>query len=158
MVLSIDHLRSLQTIESVLKNGNQELWLSSIFRARDDSASFSQKEKAAARCLAVLKRSLDQIQQQGQPSGISEDTRSHYQVILIQQAIWMPSASITIDPTLQIFLENPSWGNDLFHGKRGFQGTDEVRAFDDVPSLTYQHALLPGRDLNLLFTLLSLHN
>lgn len=116
---------------------NQDLWLSSISRARDCMASLSQKDKAATRCLAVLNRLRDHIQQQGQPSAISDGTQSNYQVDLQQEDAGMPSASLAVDPTLQMYFEDPSWGNDLFHGLRGFPSTDEVGVFDYVPSNTY---------------------
>jgi transcriptional regulatory protein GAL4 len=137
VVLSIHHLQPLQSVESGMEDMNQDLWLSSISRARDCMASLSQKDKAATRCLAVLNRLRDHIQQQGQPSAISDGTQSNYQVDLQQEDAGMPSASLAVDPTLQMYFEDPSWGNDLFHGLRGFPSTDEVGVFDYVPSNTY---------------------
>lgn len=137
VVLSIHHLRSLHSIESGLEDRNQDLWLSSVSRARDCLVSLSQKDKAATRCLAVLDRLRDQIQQQGQCSAISDGDRSNYQVDLLQEDAGIPSASFSVDPTLQMLFEDPSWGNDLFHGLRGFPSTDEVGAFDYVPSNTH---------------------
>jgi transcriptional regulatory protein GAL4 len=132
VVLSIHHLQPPQSVESGPKDRNQDLWLSSVSRARDCLASLSQKDKAATRCLAVLNRLRDHFQQQGQPSAISDGTRSNYQVNLLQEDAEIPSASLAVDPILQMFFEDPSWGNDLFHGLRGFPSTDEVGAFEYV--------------------------
>lgn len=129
IVLSIHRLPPTQSVKLGLQDKNKDLWLSSVSRARDGLASLSQKDKAATRCLAVLNRLRDHIQQQGQPSAVSDGTRSDYQVDLLQEDAEIPPASLAVDPTLLMFFEDPSWGNDLFHGLRGFPSTDEVGVF-----------------------------
>jgi transcriptional regulatory protein GAL4 len=135
VVLSIHHLQPPKSVESGLGDRNQDLWLSAVSRARECLASLSQRDKAATRCLAVLNRLRDR--QQGQPESMSDGTRSYCQVDLLQGDAEIPPASLAVDPTLQMFFEDPSWGNDLFHGLRGFPSTDEVGIFDYVPSNTY---------------------
>lgn len=137
VVLSIHHLQPLQSVGSGLEDRNQDLWLSSVSRARDGLASLSRKDKAATRCLAVLNRIRDHVQQQGQSSAISDGARSNGQVDILQEDAGIPPSSLAVDPTLQMFFEDPSWGNDLFHGLRGFPGTDEVGVFDYVSSNAY---------------------
>lgn len=135
VVLSIHHLQPHQSVESGLADGNQELWLSSVSRAHDCLTILSQKDRAATRCLAVLNRIRHHIQQPGQ--SVSDGNRSTYRVNLLQEDPGTLSAALAVDPTLQTFFEDPSWGNDLFHGLRGFPSTDEIGSFDYTPSAAY---------------------
>ncbi|KAL4808291.1 fungal-specific transcription factor domain-containing protein [Aspergillus unguis] len=121
VVLSIHHLRSTPALDTSLAAVNQELWVSSISRARDCLANLGATNKAAMRCLAVLDRIRDRYQESANP-------------VLPAQAehtdIPDSTAPLAVDPTLQMFFEDSSWENELFTGLNGFPATDEVDLFD----------------------------
>ncbi|BCS24456.1 uncharacterized protein APUU_40900A [Aspergillus puulaauensis] len=130
VVLSIHHLRPLPPLDSSLAAVNQELWFSSISRARDCLASLGPTNNAAMRCLAVLDRIRDRSPP-GQPAQIREYDPA-YQTQEPGEMADTSLAPLAVDPTLQMFFEDTSWENDLFEGLNGFPSTDEVDLFDYV--------------------------
>lgn len=131
VVLSIHHLRPLPPLDSSLAAVNQELWFSSISRARDCLASLGPTNNAAMRCLAVLDRIRDRSPP-GQPAQIREYDPGYQTQEPGGEMADTSLAPLAVDPTLQVFFEDTSWENDLFEGLNGFPSTDEVDLFDYV--------------------------
>ena len=139
IVLSIHYLSPSQSVGSNQQTTDQELWLFSISRARDCLAQLGQTCQAATRCLAVLDRIKDQSQAQNQFAPTSEVQVPNTTAFGSSPAYTatvgnydLSSSSFTIDPALQIFLQDSSWNADIFDGLHGFPSTDEAGAFDYI--------------------------
>ncbi|PIG86193.1 hypothetical protein AARAC_006223 [Aspergillus arachidicola] len=141
IVLSIHYLRAHQPLDMGPYSVNQELWALSISRARDCLAQLSQNNEAASRCLAVLERIRDQSERSQQssltPSGTRPNASVHADHTQLQPALATEDTvptTLAIDPALQILFQDTAWNNDIFEGLQGFPITDEVEAFDYMPS------------------------
>ncbi|KAE8338559.1 hypothetical protein BDV24DRAFT_176741 [Aspergillus arachidicola] len=141
IVLSIHYLRAHQPLDMGPDSVNQELWALSISRARDCLAQLSQNNEAASRCLAVLERIRDQSERSQQssltPSGTRPNASVHADHTQLQPALATEDTvptTLAIDPALQILFQDTAWNNDIFEGLQGFPITDEVEAFDYMPS------------------------
>jgi transcriptional regulatory protein GAL4 len=143
VVLSINHLRPMESNNRGLEEVSQELWFSSISRSRECLASLSRTNTAATRCLEVLERISDQPQRPQQPSSLALESQVNPQTAILQQETIsgdteVPSTILAVDPTLQMLFENTLWDKDVFQGLHGFPSTGEGEAFDYLPSNTEQ--------------------
>ncbi|KGO42671.1 hypothetical protein PEX1_087460 [Penicillium expansum] len=134
VVLSIHHLRPSQPIDASLVEASEELWISSISRARECLEFLSSRNKSANRCLAVLDRIRDRSRySQAISTAQSDRETGSLQFEVHSVGPEMHSAPLAIDPTLQMFFNNSAWDNDMFEGLSGFPGTGEVEPFDYLP-------------------------
>ncbi|KAL4965061.1 uncharacterized protein BDV14DRAFT_200327 [Aspergillus stella-maris] len=148
VVLSIHHLRLGPSQDTSLAAVNQELWFSSISRARDCLVSLGATNRAAMRCLAVLDRIRGRSPGQPQLRDYEPSYQPQAQDLVANAEVSDTAlAPLAIDPSLQMFFEDTSWENDLFQGLNGFPGTDEVDLFDYVPgSIPTGHTMGSGLD------------
>jgi hypothetical protein len=134
VVLSIHHLRPSQPIHASLVEASEELWLSSVSRARDCLASLSSNNKSAMRCLAVLDRIRERSLSSQEISTLQPSCQTGpLQFEDLAESPGMRPALLAIDPTLQMFFNDSAWDNDIFKGLSGFPGTGEVEPFDYHP-------------------------
>lgn len=136
VILTFHHLRPCQPMTSRLGTVNEELWMFSMSRACDCLSYLSRSNKSAARCLEVLDRIRDRSQQ-SQPLSTpvresQENDEPH--VTQIQENTGMYSAALAVDPSLQMFLDDISWHENIFEGLQGFPITEEIGSFDYIPA------------------------